>query len=256
MHTKCVLLLKFASKWCFKSTFCSFMSKNHSNSLSSYIHGMSNILSCRAHTKTTPPTVSWKYLDSNDDEVLKTLSKDMIVERYFISEKEEQSLLGEVERYMKRLRYEYDHWDNAIHGFRETEKKAWNEDNSAILQRVKDLAFPTHASPIAYVHVLDIAKEGYIKPHVDSVRFCGSTIAGLCLLSPAVMRLALEAQPDRFADVLLPRRCLYVMKDAARFDYTHEVLKPKDSFFMGQEVPRDRRISIICRNEPDPQLEE
>ena len=30
----------------------------------------------------------------------------------FISEDEEKQLLGEIEPYMKRLRYEFDHWDN------------------------------------------------------------------------------------------------------------------------------------------------
>lgn len=30
----------------------------------------------------------------------------------FISEAEENSLLNEIEPYMKRLRYEFDHWDN------------------------------------------------------------------------------------------------------------------------------------------------
>jgi len=192
-------------------------------------------------------------LDSGDDEVIKTLSEDMIVVKDFISEVEEQSILEEVERYMKRLRYEYDHWDNAIHGFRETEKKSWNAPNTEIIQRVKDLAFPSDVLPIAYVHVLDIAKEGYIKPHVDAVRFCGDTITGMSLLSSCVMRLALENDTARYADVYLPQRSLYIMKNKARFDYTHEVLKAEESSFMGEPVPRDRRVSVICRNEPDPQ---
>lgn len=28
------------------------------------------------------------------------------------------------------------------------------------------------------MHVLDLHENGYIKPHVDAVRFCGNTIAG------------------------------------------------------------------------------
>ena len=58
----------------------------------------------------------------------------------------------------------------AIHGYRETEKLKWNADNQKILQRVRELAFPPGVPQIAYVHVLDISKEGYIKPHVDAVR--------------------------------------------------------------------------------------
>jgi len=190
------------------------------------------------------------YLDCDDDDIFKTLSEDMVVFKDFITENEEKSLLSEVERYMKRLRYEYDHWGNAIHGFRETEKKSWNSSNSEILQRVKDIAFPPGVSPIAYVHVLDIAKEGYIKPHVDAVRFCGDTIAGLCLLSSCVMRLALEKDGSKYGDLHLPQRCLYIMKGQARYNFTHEVLKEEESFFKDQAVPRNRRISVICRNEP------
>ncbi|KAK7099817.1 alpha-ketoglutarate-dependent dioxygenase alkB homolog 7, mitochondrial-like isoform X2 [Littorina saxatilis] len=175
----------------------------------------------------------------------------MLVCSDFLSETEEESLLGEVEPYMKRLRYEFDHWDNAIHGYRETEKLKWNKENQKILQRVRELAFPPGVPQISYVHVLDISKEGYIKPHVDAVRFCGNTIAGLSLLSSCVMRLALEKDSSCYGDVLLNRRSLYIMRHKARYDYTHEVLPGEKSMFKGQAIPRNRRMSIICRNEPE-----
>ncbi|KAK3782535.1 hypothetical protein RRG08_061765 [Elysia crispata] len=174
----------------------------------------------------------------------------MIVKTNFINESEEESLLAEVEKYMRRLRYEFDHWDNAIHGYRETEKREWNEQNMQIIERVKSLAFTSNVAPLAYVHVLDIAKDGYIKPHVDAVRFCGDTITGMCLLSSCVMRLALESDNTKVADVYLPRRSLYIMRGRARYEFTHEVLKDEQSYFRNQHVPRERRISIICRNEP------
>lgn len=66
------------------------------------------------------------------------------------------------------------------------------------------------------------------------------------------MRLVLDLNKDLYADVLLQRRSLYVMKGTARFDYTHEILKNEESVFKGKKVPKDRRISVICRNEPDP----
>lgn len=195
-------------------------------------------------------------LDAKDEGIFKTLSEDMIVVQDFLTEEEESSLLKEVDGYMKRLRYEFDHWDNAIHGYRETEKRSWNEANTQILQRVKDIAFQTGVSPLAYVHVLDIAKDGYIKPHVDAVRFCGDTIAGMSLLSSCVMRLSIEKDKTKFADILLPHRSLYIMKHKARYDFTHEVLKDEESIFKGQRIARERRISIICRNEPDPECQD
>lgn len=38
--------------------------------------------------------------------------QDMRIFINFVNEDEEQQLLNEVEPYMKRLRYEYDHWDD------------------------------------------------------------------------------------------------------------------------------------------------
>lgn len=37
----------------------------------------------------------------------------------------------------------------------------------------------------------------------------------------------------------------------ARYNYTHEILKNKESFFEGQYILKDRRISIICRSQPN-----
>jgi hypothetical protein len=39
------------------------------------------------------------------------------------------------------------------------------------------------------VHVLDLHPEGYILPHVDSIKFSGGVVAGLSLLSTSIMRL-------------------------------------------------------------------
>ncbi|CAG2055451.1 unnamed protein product, partial [Timema podura] len=99
----------------------------------------------------------------------------------------------------------------AIHGFRETERLKWNENNMKILQRVREVAFPSGSSQLSLVHVLDLAEKGFIKPHVDSVRFCGNTITGLSLLSDSVMRLVHEKKKENIIDVLLRRRSLYIM---------------------------------------------
>nr|XP_033779745.1 afadin- and alpha-actinin-binding protein-like isoform X2 [Geotrypetes seraphini] len=144
-----------------------------------------------------------------------------------------------------RLGYE------AIHGFRETEKLRWTKESSQILQRVRNAAFPPGVPQLSLVHVLDLEKSGYIKPHIDSVKFCGSTIAGLCLLSSSVMRLVSEENQEDWADLLLERRCLYILRGTARYKFTHQILRDEDSFFNGQKVSRDRRISVICRNLPD-----
>ncbi|KAL6431375.1 hypothetical protein ACFW04_007184 [Cataglyphis niger] len=193
------------------------------------------------------------------------IPKDWKIELYntmkvlpdFISEKEENILIQEVDPYMKRLRYEYSHWDNAIHGYRETEWKKWSKDSSQILDRVRKKAFPPEMTQLSLVHILDLASEGWIKPHIDSVRFCGGIIAGLSLLTDSVMKLTMEGHEKECVEYfLLPRRSLYIMSGVARYKYNHEILKSEESYFEGRHVPKSRRISIICRSEPDPEMNE
>jgi len=64
----------------------------------------------------------------------------------------------------------------AIHGYRETERKTWTQRNKSIIERVKQVAFPADASPLAHVHVLDLLASGVIKPHIDSVRVSISSV--------------------------------------------------------------------------------
>ncbi|KAH8273433.1 hypothetical protein KR018_000135 [Drosophila ironensis] len=179
----------------------------------------------------------------------RAFKKDMQVLPDFITTEEEEQLLLEIEPHMKRLPYEANHWDEAIHGYREAERRTWSAGNRVVLERISQLAFGGRAMP--FVHILDLAESGVIKPHVDSTRFCGNTIAGLSLLSDSVMRLVRAEQGLSYsADLLLPRRSLYVMTQSARFLFTHEILDRHQSIFAGESVSRRRRLSVICRNEP------
>jgi alkylated DNA repair protein alkB family protein 7 len=69
-----------------------------------------------------------------------------------------------------KLTEKYEHFLQAIHGYRETERLHWNPQNTGILQRARDVAFPPGTSQLSLVHVLDLAVDGVIKPHIDSVR--------------------------------------------------------------------------------------
>uniref|UniRef100_A0A8C5S753 Alpha-ketoglutarate-dependent dioxygenase alkB homolog 7, mitochondrial n=1 Tax=Laticauda laticaudata TaxID=8630 RepID=A0A8C5S753_LATLA len=171
----------------------------------------------------------------------------------FISEEEEALLARELEPQLRRHRYQDEHWDGAIHKYRETEKSYWSKECNEILQRVRNAAFPPGVPQLTQVHVLDLDKSGYIKPHVDSVKFCGCSIAGLSLLSTSVMHLVSEQNPQDWLDLLLERRSLYILRGPARYEFTHEILKDEESFFDGRKVTRERRISVICRNLPLPE---
>ncbi|XP_023153322.1 alpha-ketoglutarate-dependent dioxygenase alkB homolog 7, mitochondrial [Amphiprion ocellaris] len=206
-------------------------------------------LSSRATGGPSPLRVEAPVVGSNRELVL-SLGLQVEVRTGFITEEEEAALLQELEPGLRRKRYEFDHWDDAIHGYRETERVTWGAACEEILTRVRSAAFPEGSSLLGPVHVLDLDKAGYIKPHIDSVKFCGSTIAGLSLLSDSIMRLVKEDDSSEWLDLLLSRRSLYILRDQARYQYTHEILKDEESVFNGQKVPRQRRISVICRNLP------
>ena len=54
---------------------------------------------------------------SCDDKPTKDIIlQDMLIYNDFITEEEEKSLFNEVEPYLKRMRYEYNHWDNVSEG--------------------------------------------------------------------------------------------------------------------------------------------
>ncbi|XP_026021056.1 alpha-ketoglutarate-dependent dioxygenase alkB homolog 7, mitochondrial [Astatotilapia calliptera] len=183
-------------------------------------------------------------------ELVQKLRSQVEVRTDFITEAEEAAFLRELDPGLKKKRYEFDHWDDAIHGYRETERLRWGAACEEILNRVRSTAFPECSQLLGPVHVIDLDNTGYIKPHIDSVKFCGSTIAGLSLLSDSIMRLVKEDTPSEWLDLLLSRRSLYILRDQARYKFTHEILKNEESVFNGQRVPRQRRISVICRNLP------
>ncbi|XP_017054815.1 alpha-ketoglutarate-dependent dioxygenase alkB homolog 7, mitochondrial [Drosophila ficusphila] len=195
-------------------------------------------------------TGQWPCSDKQEFE------SSMQVIRNFVTAEEEETLMREIEPQVRRLPYETSHWDDAIHGYREVECKKWSSDNRTVLDRVAKRAFGGLVMPL--VHILDLEEAGVIKPHVDSTRFCGSTIAGISLLSDCVMRLkrVTEDPASKSADILLPRRSLYIMSHLARYEFTHEILASEKSWFGKRLVNRKRRISVICRNEPSSHTQE
>jgi hypothetical protein len=71
----------------------------------------------------------------------------------------------------------------AIHGYRESEKSDWSQENQRVLSRLRQHAFDDPEQSLVHVHVLDLAKDGYIKPHIDSIRVC---FIYLCLQSISI----------------------------------------------------------------------
>jgi hypothetical protein len=131
-----------------------------------------------------------------------------------ITAEEEAALVQDVDRWFTRKRYDGGHFDKVIMQYREVQKPArrFSEPNRHVLQRLRNLAFPSDADLLP-VHVLDLAADGEIGLHVDHVEYSG-----------------------RF--MLLPRRSLYVMADEARYDWAHSI--PMQN--------KGRRISLLFRD--------
>jgi len=174
---------------------------------------------------------------------------DLRVMEDIITEDEERVVADEGMKILKRRRYEEDHWDQVIVKFKEMERSRWSTETKRVLDRIREAPIlPQGLSYFPAVHVIDLAEDGYIKPHVDSIKFSGRVVAGVSLLSPSIMRFK-EEHGESVIDALLPRRSFYMMTDRVRYHYTHEILPGVQVFRNEFPVNRTRRISIMLRDE-------
>lgn len=194
------------------------------------------------------------------------------VYRDFVTEEEANILVEDILACMKRRRYEKGHWDAVIVNYKETElydeESLLCQESRNIFERVRHQLKERHLSrrTVSWLpcHAIDLHKEGELNAHVDSVRFSGDIVSGLSLLSPSIMRLVPDDDGDgktglvehykhvEFVDLYLPPRSLYVLADAGRYHYSHQLL-PSGSVFHTTNgepitVERDHRISIIFRD--------
>jgi len=183
--------------------------------------------------KILPDVISQEEHDSIVDELLFNHTEDFSLKRF------------------RRRKYERDHWDAAIVGFKEIERplSQWSSGNRIVLERVRGI-ISQNSDPIQSwlePHVIDLAKDGEILPHVDSIKFSGGLVCGLSLISSRVMCLQPPQEspenyakgPDDMIQVQVDPRSLYILSKESRFDMAHSIAKcPENS----------RRMSIIFRD--------
>ncbi|KAJ3333374.1 Alpha-ketoglutarate-dependent dioxygenase alkB 7, mitochondrial [Blyttiomyces sp. JEL0837] len=196
----------------------------------------------------------------------------------FLSPEEQTVLVEACDRKLKRLArgpYAEGHFDNVIKGYKEATISSWaqqrlspkspppsanswaaeDEKVIAIMDRFRNAMndviggdqLPTWISP----HILELREgDSGIGAHVDNVQASGDIVAGLCLLSPAVMIFRHTQNQDSYFSALLPPGCMYFQRGAARFNFTHEIpISPDQHVFKGEPIRRGRRISIMIRDE-------
>ncbi|KAJ1970186.1 hypothetical protein IWQ62_000095 [Dispira parvispora] len=204
----------------------------------------------------------------------------------FISVDEHDFLVRQTRRKLKRYAsqtYSEGHFDSVITKYRECSVTPWtpqglgiqlppnnseeldpfttptpvhqslsadDQNIAKIFQRVWQL-FPSEVTWLP-AHILDLHPQGAIRAHVDNTEFSGDFVAGLCLLSPTVMKFTHVKDPDCVLKVLLPQRCFYVQRHDLRYQFTHEIPSREDpteeNQFHGQIISRSRRISILFRD--------
>ncbi len=171
-----------------------------------------------------------------------------------VSEQEERCLLQELDLSFKCRRVEANHWDSVITKYKEIEKpdKSWGSENAKTIQRLRyELENGLRWPELMWlpVHAIELAADGVINRHVDSVKFSGGIVAGVSLASPSIMRLSrtFTHRKEHYVDMLLPPRSLYILKGEARYDWHHEILR--GVCWNGEIVNYARRVSLIFRDD-------
>eukprot|EP01138_Halocafeteria_seosinensis_P003665 gb/GECG01003744.1/.p1 GENE.gb/GECG01003744.1/~~gb/GECG01003744.1/.p1 ORF type:complete len:252 (+),score=21.30 gb/GECG01003744.1/:1-756(+) len=203
---------------------------------------------CAAYHVSTTTSIMHKLTTARDDDDMRSRGVQIFPD--FITPAEETTLYEYFHKQLRKRKYERDHWDGVIEAYRELQRTiaAMPEEAQHIVERCREAAFRPGAVVQPQVHILDLAPDGYIDFHVDSVKFSGDHVVGLCLLSDAVMRLRHE-QTSETVDLFLPRRSLYCLRDEARYEFAHAILRNEEATFEDKPIARDRRITMMLRDE-------
>ena len=143
-----------------------------------------------------------------------------------VTEEEEILLLDFIKPKFARKRYQGNHWDSVISKYKESELDLDNIQSESLLivmNRIKSCLREITQLPnmrIQTPHIIDIAHEGFIGPHVDSVKFSGGMVASLSLMSSRIMRLTPSVDRDVLASSKFYKDYYYHMKSNPMIDET------------------------------------
>jgi len=146
----------------------------------------------------------------------------------------------------KYYEFEEGHYDGVIINYREMHVTSWPQDPflMPILDRLYSL-LPSVPREDVQAHILHLASNGHILPHIDNLESSGSWIAAVSLGGGRVLRLKNESSEDSF-ELYLPSGSAYVQRDSIRFFYNHSILPPGE--FKGEIIPSSPRVSIMLRD--------
>lgn len=175
-------------------------------------------------SKQTSKRVKTRHISIPNEayEVPDTLVKtdQLLIIDNFITVEEEKQIIQFLIPHLKKRRYMSSHWDDVIYRYKEIEfpPLSTNHENVIrIVKRVEDtinMHFgPNHISKsngkeMSFLNpqVIDIASDGHIGPHIDSLKFSGSIICSLNLFSSRVLRLLKTLSQELIYDQSCPQR--------------------------------------------------
>lgn len=182
---------------------------------------------------------------------------------------EENLLLNAFAKPLKRRKYEGNHWDDVISKYKEIQviETNYQPEVQDIINKCKTIVSKALKKEINFLppHLIDLAQDGQISPHVDSIKFSGDLIAGLSLLSTRILRLEQCVHEDNivkgsgdkphptYFEIYLPPRSMYILRGSLRYDFTHAILGINDSPYSSSitspiSLSIDRRLSMMLRD--------
>ncbi|KAI1794536.1 hypothetical protein LXA43DRAFT_109549 [Ganoderma leucocontextum] len=137
------------------------------------------------------------------------------------------------------------HFDGVIKQYRETHVTSWPEDIPEVfplLDRLRTIHL--HQLEDTQTHIIHLASDGVILPHVDNVEASGTWILGVSLGDERMLRLESSRSPGERYGFPLPSGSVYIQRDAVRYNYKHSILHHDGA----QHRPREQRLSIMIRD--------
>ncbi|KAH8547583.1 hypothetical protein BGW37DRAFT_228711 [Umbelopsis sp. PMI_123] len=178
---------------------------------------------------------------------------DFLVYPEFVTKEEHDTVTSICEKKLRRsfgpkVEYFPIHPDSVIHQYRECSASHWGKQDEFMKEFINKRIYSMFPDHLEWLdpHILDLDADGEIKAHVDNIEYSGSVVAGLCLLSPAIMTLRHKEDSKIQIDVLLEPGTFYIQRDSIRYSFTHEI-RLDNTTWKGTEVERRRRISLLFR---------
>ncbi|KAI0065486.1 hypothetical protein BV25DRAFT_1868773 [Artomyces pyxidatus] len=194
-------------------------------------------------------SASLRKLDATEPRGFRRRRKEMSLSK--ASPQEQSSSTGDLFYPDEYYQFEEGHYDGVIRRYREMHVSSWDETASpalaAVLERLRTL-FPSKSD--TQTHLLHLASDGEILPHIDSVDASGSWILGVSLGAARVLRLepTNDEMRSKVSDVLLPSGSVYLQRNSVRYGYRHSILRTSSTGRSSEA----QRLSIMVRDRLDP----